>query len=225
LFNTTTEEQSGAEVDGEAVPATTDGSAVMTEDVPPAEELAEAVPTQALTTDLANGDHAAPAATLTDDGAANAAAVRSVEETQVNAAESWENVQSSGKSWDNGAAAAPENPSNWAEESNDAAQQTPKPSESTEENFQPVPSRYTGRGRGRGDGHRGEFRGRGGFRGEFRGGRGRGGRGDFRGARGDFRGGRGDRGNPGHRGRGSWNDHRGDRPDNRSEQQAPPAAA
>ncbi|EPS41059.1 hypothetical protein H072_5042 [Dactylellina haptotyla CBS 200.50] len=151
-----------------------------------AEGTTDNVPPQALT-DAVDATATAPAATIVDDGAANAAA------------EDWDSIKAGGQSSNNGGVAEEAPTTSWADQSHEESSKvepaTPQPAE---EAFQEVPSRSHGN---RGRGFRG---GRGDFRGNFRGPRGgfRGGRGDGYRGRGEFRG--GDRG--GFRGRG------GDRP-------------
>ncbi|KAF3918934.1 hypothetical protein ABW20_dc0106349 [Dactylellina cionopaga] len=149
-------------------------------------------PPQTLT-DVVETTPTAPATTMVDDGAANAAAVAHTAEGTEHP-EDWDNINAGGQSSDNGGSGNKTPATSWADQSlEESSKDVATPP--AEEAFQEVPSRSHGN-RGRNFRGRGEFRGnfRGGPRGGFRG-RGEGfrGRGEFRGERGNFRGGRGDR--------------------------------
>ncbi|KAF3280185.1 hypothetical protein TWF970_002937 [Orbilia oligospora] len=147
-------------------------------------------PPQTLT-ETVEATPAAPAATVVDDGAANAAAVSQTGES----AEEWDSIKAGGESSNNGASAEENPATSWADQSHEESTAEPAATQPAEGRFQQVGGRGRGRGRGgpRQDGQsRGGYRGRGdGYRGrgEFRGGD----RGNFRGRGRPFRP-RGDRG-------------------------------
>ncbi|RVD88462.1 uncharacterized protein DFL_002647 [Arthrobotrys flagrans] len=156
-----------------------DADSAPTETGPPPQTLTEAVETTP----------AAPAATVVDDGAANAAAVSQTGEST----EEWDKIKAGGESSNNGTSAEETPATSWADQSHEESTAAPAATQPAEGRFQQV---GRGRGRGRG-GPRPDGQPRGGYRG----------RGDGYRGRGEFRG--GDRGN--FRGRGRPYRPRGDR--------------
>lgn len=144
-----------------------DADTAATETVPPPQTL----------TEVAETTPVAPAATIVDDGAANAAAVSQTGEST----EEWDNIKAGGESSNNGASAEETPGTSWADQSHEESTAEPATTQPAEARFQQV---GRGRGRGRG-GPRPDGQPRGGYRGRGDGYRGRG---EFRGDRGNFRG-------------------------------------